>query len=168
LCSSSRFPRLGGNHSYEQLRHFLSDFVHVKASVVAAPAVDLIMMTRHKLNVSSAKQENWKWCWCPVATYMKTWCKERGKTKRSKCRIRGQKYVEDPEETPGRRVMIRIRIRSEQIPVRSGLIPFNLRFVISISSFYCLYGVIAGRFVICYSKIPIYFPFYCSITLLSS
>jgi hypothetical protein len=60
--------------------------------------------------------------------------------------------VKDPEETLGRRVMHQTRIRSDQIPVRSGLSPFSLRFIIGISTFYCLYDAIVG-------KIPIYYPF---------
>jgi hypothetical protein len=57
-----------------------------------------------------------------------------------------KRYVEDTEETTGRRVMLRIQIRFNQVPVRSDLIPFSLRFVIGISSFYCSYGAITGNY----------------------
>jgi hypothetical protein len=53
--------------------------------------------------------------------------------------------VEDPEETPGRRVMIRIRIRSDPIP-------FNLKFVIK----YFIILLFVWRNC---GKIPIYYPF---------
>jgi hypothetical protein len=95
-------------------------------------------------------------------------CKERGRLEQRKCRKGDKRYVEDPEETPERRVMFQIWIRSDQIPVRSDLFLFSLKFVIDY--FTILLSVLrnCGKYVRIYLLIPNYYLFYCFISRLHS